>query len=105
MKYLFDTNIISDLYDASAKQHSAIIQRLNVLSNSDGLAISIVTLYEWEYAYANAPNDKKVTLRNDINHIKANFEVAPLSVGSAEIFGLLKKQFKDSHMRHLQNTT
>jgi len=29
MKYLFDTNIISDLYDISTKQHLAIIERLN----------------------------------------------------------------------------
>jgi predicted nucleic acid-binding protein len=103
MKYLFDTNIISDLYDTSTRHHSAIIQKLNALSDSDSLAVSIVTLYEWEYAHANAPDDKKAVIRNDINHLKANFEVAPLSVGSAEMFGNLKKQFKDSRMISKEN--
>ena len=103
MKYLFDTNIISDLYDTSTKQHLAIIERLNALSNSDSLAISIVTLYELEYAYANAPDAKKVIIKNDIDHLKANFEVAPLSIASAKIFGILKKQLKDSSMISKEN--
>ena len=103
MNYLFDTNIISDLYDTGSKQHPAIIERLNALSDSDSLAVSIVTLYELEYAYANAPDDKKVIIRNDINHLKANFEVAPLSIASAEMFGVLKKQFKDSRMISKEN--
>lgn len=103
MKYLFDTNIISDLYDTSTKQHLTIIERLNTLSDLDSLAISIVTLYELEYACANAPDDKKVIIRNDINHLKANFEVAPLSIVSAEMFGVLKKQFKDSRIISKEN--
>lgn len=103
MKYLFDTNIISDLYDTSTKQHLTIIERLNTLSDLDSLAISIVTLYELEYACANAPDDKKVIIRNDTNHLKANFEVAPLSIVSAEMFGVLKKQFKDSRMISKEN--
>ena len=103
MKYLFDTNIISDLYDTSTKQHLTIIERLNTLSDLDSLAISIVTLYELEYACANAPDDKKVIIRNDINHLKANFEVAPLSIVSAEMFGVLKKQFIDSRMISKEN--
>ena len=103
MKYLLDTNIISDLYDTSTQQHSAIIQRFNTLSNSDCLAISMVTLYELEYAYANAPDDKKVVIRNDINHLKANFEVAPLSQDSAALFGVLKKQLKDNCMISKEN--
>ena len=103
MKYLFDTNIISDLYDASAKQHLTIIERLNALSDLDRLAISIVTLYELEYAYTNAPDAKKIIIKNDINHLKANFEVVPLSIASAEIFGVLKKRFKDSNLISKEN--
>ena len=50
MNYLFDTNIISDLYDTSSKHHLTIIERFKGLSNSDSLAISILTIYELEYA-------------------------------------------------------
>ncbi len=103
MNYLFDTNIISDLYDTSSKQHLSIIEKFKSLASSDTIAISILTLYELEYAYGNAPSDKKIILRNNINHIKANFDIASLSITSAELFGVLKKQFKDSSMISREN--
>jgi len=103
MKYLFDSNVISDLYDIRAKNHIVIIKKLNSLVNSDSLAISILTLYEFEYAYNNAPDNKKVIIRNDINHLKTNFEITPLSIASAEMFGLLKKKFKDSSIISKEN--
>jgi predicted nucleic acid-binding protein len=103
MNYLLDTNIFSDLYDKTSKQHLTIIKRLNALNNSDSLAVSIVTLYEFEYAHANAPEDKKAIIRNDINHLKDNFDIAPLSIIGAEIFGMLKKQFKYSSMISKEN--
>ena len=53
--------------------------------------------------YGNASSIKKVIIRNDINHIKANFEMASLSIASAEMFGVLKKQFKDSSMISKEN--
>ena len=55
MNYLFDTNIISDLYITSSKQHLSIIEKFKSLASSDAIAISILTLYELEYAYGNAP--------------------------------------------------
>ncbi|MFZ2727586.1 MAG: type II toxin-antitoxin system VapC family toxin [Methylococcaceae bacterium] len=95
MKYLFDSNTLSDLYNVNSAQHHSISKKLSQLSNSDELAISIVTLYELEYAYHNAPDTKKMIIRNDINHLKQNFIILPLSAKSAEVFGLLKKKFKD----------
>ena len=103
MKYLFDNNSISDLYDNKSKRHHSIIKRLNLLGNEDNVVISVVTFYELEYAYANAPDEKKVVIRNDIIHLKNNFEVIPLSIESAEMFGVLKKKFKESRMISKEN--
>lgn len=103
MKYLFDSNTISDLYNTSLKQCQNICNRLAQLADADEVGISIVTLYELEYAFHNAPENKQVIIRNDINHLKNNFSIIPLSSQSSEIFGQLKKQFKDSSMINKEN--
>ncbi|MDD2660196.1 MAG: type II toxin-antitoxin system VapC family toxin [Methylococcales bacterium] len=103
MKYLFDSNTISDLYNAPSQPYQNICKRLSQLADADEVAISIVTLYELEYAFHNAPDNKQAIIRNDINHLKSNFSIMPLSIPSAEIFGQLKKQFKDSSMINKEN--
>lgn len=103
MKYLFDSNTISDLYDTTSKHHSKIVEKLNAFDDADSVAISIVSIYELEYAYCNAPDDKKVIIRNDINHLQSHFEIMPLSLSGAEIFGVLKKKLRDSRMISKEN--
>lgn len=103
MKYLFDNNTISDLYDKKSTNHSAIIKKFHALSNDDGVVISIVTLYELEYALCNAPENKQIIIENDINHLKLNFEIVPLSAAGAKVFGALKKQLKDNRQISKEN--
>lgn len=103
MKYLLDSNIISDLYNIESKQHENISKRLIQLTDRAKIAISIVTLFELEYACHNAPESKTVNIRNAINHIKKNFGIIPLSSKNAELFGKLKKQFKDANMINKEN--
>jgi predicted nucleic acid-binding protein len=103
MKYLLDSNIVSDLYNPNSIQYEKISKRLTQLNNADELSISILTLYEFEYAYHNAPDDKKVIIRNDINHLQKNFTVLPLSIKSSELFGQLKKQYKMLNMINKEN--
>lgn len=62
-----------------------------------------MTIYELEYAYANAPEKKQRVIRNDINHLKAHFEILSLSIASAKYFGELKMQFKNSRMINKEN--
>ena len=69
MKYLLDANVISTLYDFSAAQHPIIVKQLEQVSDDDGIVISILTVYEMEYAYANAPEQKQRIIRNDIDHL------------------------------------
>ena len=46
MKYLLDSNIISDFYDKFSSGHSKISKRLGSLTDADRVYISILTLYE-----------------------------------------------------------
>lgn len=59
MNYLLDSNTVSDLYNRSSPQHNVIFERFSTLTDVDNVYVSVLTLYEMEYGYANAPDDKK----------------------------------------------
>ena len=95
-KYLFDSDSISDLYDQSSKGHLKIFEKLSSLKDTDDVYISILTLYEFEYGYANAPDEKKIAVRKKIEDTQKDFEVLPLLSEGSKLFGVLKKAIKDS---------
>lgn len=66
MKYLFDSNIISDFYDPFSDGHFKIYKRLNQLTENDQIFISILSLYELEYGFANAKEEHKPAIRHKI---------------------------------------
>lgn len=103
MKYLFDSNTVSDIYNSSSVNHNQIIKKLLGLKDEDEIFISILTLYEFEYALSNSPDHKKQTIKNIIEQIKQDFTIFPLSVHGAKIFGELKKWFKDSQTISQEN--
>ena len=59
MKYLLDSNVVSDIYNASSVNHPQVINKLLSLREDDDIFISVLTLYEFEYAFANSPDNKK----------------------------------------------
>jgi predicted nucleic acid-binding protein len=63
-KYLFDSDTVSDLYDQFSDNHFKILEKLSSLKGMDDVYISILSLYEFEYGYANAPDDKKSQEKN-----------------------------------------
>ncbi|MEN8216180.1 MAG: type II toxin-antitoxin system VapC family toxin [Pseudomonadota bacterium] len=95
-KYLFDSDTISDLYDQFSDGHLKIFEKLSSLKDTDEVYISILTLYEFEYGYANAPSDKKAAVRKKIEDVQQDFEVLRLPEKGSQLFGVLKKAIKDS---------
>ncbi len=95
MKYLLDSNTVSDIYNSSSKNHHPVITKLLSLRKDDEIFISILTLYEFEYAFANSPSNKKQVIKKTIEQIKQDFIVLPLTANGSETFGELKKHFKD----------
>jgi predicted nucleic acid-binding protein len=95
MKYLLDSNTVSDIYNPSSDNHNRFIKKILALKEGDDILISILTLYEFEYAFANSPAHKKNEIRATICQIQQDFIVLPLSPTAAEIFGDLKKLFKE----------
>jgi predicted nucleic acid-binding protein len=94
-KYLLDSNTISDLYDKFSDDHIKIIDKLSALKEMDKVYISILSIYEFEYGYANAPTEKKSIVQKKIEEAQQDFEVLPLSKEGAQLFGILKKKIKD----------
>ena len=93
MNYLLDSNTVSDLYNPSGVNHSKRVNNLLSLKNEQ-VFISILTLYEFEYGFANAPIEKRPRLKATILQIQQDFPLLPLSTNAAEIFGELKYRYK-----------
>ncbi len=103
MKYLLDSNIVSDFYDKFSAGYPNISQKLSSLVDTDSVYISILTLYELEYGWANAPDEKKAVIKQKITEVQQDFEILPLSPRGAQLFGILKKAIKDSRSLTKEN--
>lgn len=73
MRYLLDSDSLSDLYAPGSPGHLNISRRVAALGDSDLVLISILALFELEYGYANAPEDKKPVIRQRISDASTNF--------------------------------
>jgi len=95
MNYLLDSNVVSDFYDIKCSHHHKIAQHLGNLSDGDQVFISVISLYEFEYGYNNAPEDKRDIVRKKINEAKDDFGILPLTAEGSMLFGKLKKLLVD----------
>jgi predicted nucleic acid-binding protein len=90
MRFLLDSDSLSDLYEPDTSGHAAIGPRFASLQGSDQVFISILAIYEAEYGCANAPESKKASIQKWILEIQEDFEVLPLTLEAARLFGSLK---------------
>lgn len=86
MNYLLDSNTVSDLYNRTSSQHELVRKRLLTLTDKDNVYVSVLTLYEMEYGYANAPVEKKSAIRQQIQFLREDLEILPLNQEAASIF-------------------
>jgi len=96
MRYLIDSDILSDLYEITSPDHQSIAGRVAALGEDDDLTVSILALYELEYGHANSPDDKRPSLRRRIESVRDRFIVHGLSEEAAKVFGRLKKALIES---------
>lgn len=103
MKYLLDSNTISEIYDSTSGHHATISRHIQALTDRDQMYISVVSLYELEYGWANAPDLKKPDIRQVIGDVQNDLSMLPLSAQSAKVFGELKKKIKDARSSSQDN--
>jgi predicted nucleic acid-binding protein len=94
MRYLLDSDSLSDLYEPSSPGHRNIVRRIGALADSDLVFVSILALYELEYGYANAPDERKPVIRQRISSLQSDFSLLPLTPEAARLFGALKARFR-----------
>ncbi|MGE0083356.1 MAG: type II toxin-antitoxin system VapC family toxin [Desulfococcaceae bacterium] len=96
MKFLFDSDMVNILYDDQRKaHHESLHRKMAQLSEEDSVLISVLVLYELEYSFFNAPDDKKEPIRNTICSAMNDFDaVLPLDADTAPIFGEIKAMLK-----------
>jgi predicted nucleic acid-binding protein len=95
MDYLLDSDIINFLYDDQRRpEHQKIHQELSKLSNDDRLLTSVLVIYELEYSFYNAPEDKTPAIRNT-NAIFNDFDaILPIVPSAAPIYEEIKANLK-----------
>ena len=94
MRYLLDSDSLSDLYTPSSSRHPNISRRITALPDEDLVFVSILAVYELEYGWANAPEDKKPFIHQRIARIQTDFSLLPLTPEAARVFGSLKAQLR-----------
>lgn len=97
MNYLLDSSIVSDFYNFSAPAHKLILNKLSLFEDTDRVYVSVLCLYELAYGLANAPEDKKLLIREQLIKTPQDFELLPLFLEAAELFGQLKKSLQSHH--------
>jgi predicted nucleic acid-binding protein len=71
-----------------------VARRLASLKDSDQVFLSILALYELEYALANAPEEKRPLIRQRISDAQEDFPILPLTANAARLFGELKASLR-----------
>ena len=94
MNYLLDSNSLSDFYDRESSGHDAIFRQLGVLPDDAQVLMSVLSLYEFEYGYANADDALRPSIRAKITEAQEDFEVLPLSREGASVFGEIKQALR-----------
>jgi predicted nucleic acid-binding protein len=103
MKYLLDSNIVSDIYNPYSPNHQKLALKFRQLKNTDKVYISILTLYEMSYGVANAPEDKKSEIKRQLSLIHQHFSVLQVPYDGIILFGELKKTLREKRMISSKN--
>jgi predicted nucleic acid-binding protein len=94
MRYLLDTDSLSDLYEPASSGHRNITRRIASLGDEDLVFVSILSLYEMEYGCANAPEALRNVIRQRISAAQMDFRFLPLTPEAARLFGGLKARLR-----------
>lgn len=96
MKYLFDTDAVSILYDGRREPfHSQLHELIARFDDTTEIQVSVLTLCELEYSLANAPIEKASAIRSTLASVRRDFdEIIPIDSTIAPIYGAMKTWLK-----------
>jgi predicted nucleic acid-binding protein len=94
MRYLLDTDSLTEFYEPASSGYLSITDRVASLPNRDLVFVSILSVYELEYGYANATDDLKPVIRKRISTAQKDFVFLSLLPEAARVFGSLKARLR-----------
>jgi predicted nucleic acid-binding protein len=94
--YLLDTNTVSYLADHASTFHERMQQRLSEVEEGNGIAISILTLYELTYGAFHGPSYAHLLTILESEQVV----LMPLPQSGAEVFAMLKHRYRQHTGAH-----
>lgn len=95
MKYLFDSNVVSALFDETNVNHKKAYDRLLKLKESDELYISVLSIFEFKYSFFGCKDqEKRKSIFFTINKINSFFKKLDLTEEQSDNFGKIKSLIK-----------
>ncbi|HEX4963006.1 MAG TPA: type II toxin-antitoxin system VapC family toxin [Thermoanaerobaculia bacterium] len=94
MLFLLDSDSLSDFYEPLSPGHSNITRRIASFGKANDIVVSILSIYELEYGYANADEEMKPAIRRRISDAQNQFSLLPLTPEAARLFGTLKARLR-----------
>jgi len=94
IKYLLDGNILTELEDRTKPSYKAVRNKLASLSSVDHAYISIISAYEYRDGIAKASKTLSEKLKKAWQTFLDLFEVLPLTLKGADIYGEIKTQYE-----------
>lgn len=95
--YLLDSNTVSTISASDSYGYDYAIEKFQRCEETDLVCISILTMYEFQYAIANTPENTKRNLKESMSLFMNFFTPVPLSATGAMIFGDLRREFERYH--------
>lgn len=93
MRYIFDSDAITALLRPTIQDNARIYDFIAGLDDPE-FFLSILTIYEFEYNIACAPDDQKEQIRLSLEVVYSQFEVLNLGRNDAQVYGRLKEGFR-----------
>jgi len=92
--YILDGNILTDLEYPETPAYQAIMDRLESLPDGSRVFFSIISAYEYHHGIAKASKILSENLRKAWQTFLDLFEVLPLTLRGAEIYGEIKTRYE-----------
>jgi predicted nucleic acid-binding protein len=93
-RYLLDTNILTDLEYPDTPAYQTIMKRLSSLPDESDVCFSIISAYEYQHGIAKASESLAQDLMKAFQTFLDLFEVLPLTLEGARIYGDIKKKYE-----------
>lgn len=92
--YILDGNILTDLEYPETPAYQAIMDKLESLPDGCRVCFSIISAYEYHHGIAKASKTLSENLRKAWQTFLDLFEVLPLTLRGAEIYGEIKTRYE-----------